>query len=206
VGVTALNITVGGYGFVNFEMLFNPKKELHFQWGVGLKYQFMSFEIEFGYKAPEITAWEEDKEKTLQISRLAKASPIDGKISENQLFDRIYYASRPQLIELEGGRRMLIWIEDDADRDVYNSSVVKYSVYDGGQWSAPKAVCDDGRGDHAFDVCVKDGEVFVAMQRTNRLMGEQDGLYDSLKALDIFVSKFDGKTGKFESAKQITND
>lgn len=205
-GYAAANLTVGPYGKVEFTMQITPEKELSFQWGAGLKIQIFTFQLEFGYLSDKITLWEEDKEKTLQISRLAKASPIDGKISENQLFDRIYYASRPQLIELEGGRRMLIWIEDDADRDVYNSSVVKYSVYDGGQWSAPKAVCDDGRGDHAFDVCVKDGEVFVAMQRTNRIMGEQDGLYDSLKALDIFVSKFDGKTGKFESAKQITND
>lgn len=205
-GLVAANITVGPYGKVDFTMRIAPDRKLIFQWGAGLKIQIMKFQAEFGYLSPEMTLWEKDKEKTLQISRLANASPIDGKISENQLCDRIYYASRPQLIELEGGRRMLIWIEDDADRDVYNSSVVKYSICAGGQWSAPKAVCDDGRGDHAFDVCVKDGEVFVAMQRTNRLMGEQDGLYDSLKALDIFVSKFDGKTGKFESAKQITND
>ncbi|MDE5990724.1 MAG: hypothetical protein K2H36_03955 [Clostridia bacterium] len=207
IGVAASNITAGPYGQVDFKMQFRPNMKLTFQWGAGLKIQFLDFEVEFGYQSDEQTIWsKEDKAALAQVARLAKASAIDGEISENQLFDRIYHASRPQLIGLEDGRKMLIWIEDDADRDIYNSSVVKYSIFDNGEWSSPKAICDDGRGDYAFDVCVKDGDVFVAMQKVNRLMTEQDDLYDTLKSLDIFVSKFDSKTGNFGAVEQITND
>ena len=208
VGLAAKNITAGPYGKVDFTMQFIKDEKLSFQWGAGVKFQFLDFEVEYGYRSPEYTLWEgkDDKQKTAQIARLAKASAIGDRISDNQLFDRIYYASRPQLIQLADGRQMLIWIEDDENRDIYNSSVVKYSICEQGEWSAPKAICDDGRGDYAFDVYAKGDDVFVAMQKANRVMTEQDDLYSTLKSLDIFVAKYDGKTGKFGTANRITDD
>lgn len=197
----------GVYGTADFEWYLNPKRYLQFKWGIGIKLQFLLLELEFGYKSPPIELWaEEEKELIANYSLLARSMAAEEDISADQLFDRIYQGSRPQIIKLADGRQMLIWIEDDIARDTYNRSVLKYSICDGGQWSAPKAVFDDGKGDFDFDVCVKDGEVYIAMQKANKVLTQDSSNEDMIRSAEIYAAKYDYAKDAFVDIARITDN
>lgn len=198
--------SAGVYGKANFEWYLNPDKYLQFKWGIGIKLQFLLLELEFGYDPPEIKWPKEQKELTTNYSLLARSMAAGEDISADQLFDRIYQGSRPQIIKLADGRQMLIWIEDDIARDTYNRSVLKYSICDGGQWRAPKAVFDDGKGDFDFDVCVKDGEVYIAMQKANKVLTQESSNEDMIRSAEIYAAKYDYAKDAFVDIARITDN
>ncbi|MBQ9603920.1 MAG: leucine-rich repeat domain-containing protein, partial [Firmicutes bacterium] len=118
----------------------------------------------------------------------------------NVLKTNIYPYAHPVLTK-SGGKKILVWLADDANRDDYNRNVLMYSVYNEstGKWSTPLAVYDDGMLDMAFEV--KNG--YIVWQKANRKLTADDSLTDLAKSSEIWVAGFNGN--HFES-KRLTND
>lgn len=113
----------------------------------------------------------------------------------------IYPNARPCITEANG-KRIILWLADDTNRDEYNRNVLVYSVYDeqSGTWSKPEAVSDDGMLDLAPSV--KNG--CVIWQKANKKLTSADSLKDFAGSFDIYVSKFEN--GKFGTPTRLTND
>lgn len=50
----------------------------------------------------------------------------------------------PQLISLTGGKKLLVWNDDDPRKTDENNIAIFYSVYDGNKWSEEKILDDEG--------------------------------------------------------------
>lgn len=199
VGISGL-ASAGVYGKVLFT--WNIPDSLTFEWGVGLRFELLFFEFEFGYDSDPITIYEKQKAKRL----MARSAGGVSSLNASQVFDRIYQSSKPQLLKLKDGRQMMLWIEDDAARDDYNRSVVKFSVLDGGVWSSPQAVYGDGRGDYDFDVYADGDGVYVAMQKAENVVTEKDAIEDVLADTEIYVARYNFASGKFGDVKRLTDN
>lgn len=137
----------------------------------------------------------------------ARAISVSGY--ENSLLQTsIYSDSRQQLVEFDGGK-MLVWIMDDTTRESANRTELVYSLYDEATatWAEPVAVFDDGTADFLPDV-VSDGEnVWVTWQNMNTTFTEDTATMENYSvASEIYVAKYNGETGEFEAAIQVTND
>jgi hypothetical protein len=205
--------SVGVYGKVNFKFIVNPKdnRKGEFTWGAGVKVQFLMFEREWGFDADPIIMYGEPKNGTAQNSIsnfniMSRSVVQDFSLSEAQLFDGVYQLSRPMLFPLENGKHILLWIADDESRDEYNRSVLKYSIYDGSNWSNPENVFIDSCSDYSFDAIVNNGSVIVAAQRITANITESSSIDSILSTSEIFVNKLNTDASSFSSAKKITSN
>lgn len=204
VGINGL-LAVGGYGKGRLEFRFRPDKSGKYQWGAGVRAQFLCFEQEWGFeKDPEyIYGNPEENEEASVMSRMN--SPRQA-ITNNQLFDRLYQCSVPNLIPLSNGRQMLTWIEDDKSKDDYNRTTLMYSVMESGEWSEPKAVVNDGMPVFAYDVVERDGEVYIAFQKTNKLLTSDDTVASILASSEIYTAQYDEETSAFANITRVTDN
>ena len=198
----------GLFGKIGLDMYFSPEIKAKFIWDVGFKAQFLMFEREFSIKPAAIIIDEKGfhVEGADNYSLLSRVKSNTVNISDNQLFDRMYQSSQPQMIKLNDGRSILFWIEDDIERDDYNRYVLKYSILNNDIWSQPQAVINDGMADYDYDVYSDGIDVYVAIQRTNRIITEYDQMDNVIETLDIFVAKFNNSDNVFGDIVQITND
>lgn len=68
-------------------------------------------------------------------------------VSCTQLIYKAADRTRPHIIPLDDGKKMLTFIGDSEKRAEYNGATLYYSIFDGTYWSTPKAVADDGTPD-----------------------------------------------------------
>lgn len=87
-----------------------------------------------------------------QKSPRSPRGPLEpGGGSVTALQENVYPYSEPSL-SAAAGSRMLLWIWDDPGRSAENRTELVWSRWDGGAWSEPAAVWDDGTADFAPEV------------------------------------------------------
>lgn len=194
--------SAGVYGKGDFK--FNLKPDIYgtFQWGAGVRLKFLIFEGEWGYTSDEIDLYGNPK----SLSLIARKTETGSKISNNQVYDRLYPASQSNLISLKDGRQLMTWIEDDSSRDAYNRYVLKYSVNDNNGWSEAKAVFDNGTEDFAYDIMENNGSIYLAIQKNTRILNNTDTVTSIMADSEIYVSQFDLTTSNFNEIIRITNN
>lgn len=117
----------------------------------------------------------------------------------------VYPYASPKLMPLEDGQ-ILMWLDDGRERSSVNRTKLMYSICSrDGKWSEPKAVCDDGTADFAFDLLVKDGKVFVVWQNIKSVLPEDTTLTEMAKELEISVAVMEPSTGQFTDQKRLSS-
>lgn len=208
VGLAGL-ASVGVYGKVNFKFTVNPPESSggEFSWGAGLKIQFLIFEEEFGYESDQIPLYGAGtKNKSVnKYSLMSRSLSSNDKISNAELYDGVYQLSQPVLLPFNN-KQILLWLADDAERDKYNRSVLKFSIYDGVEWTEPKNVFENSYSDYCFDALINNGRVIIAAQRITKHIDADTDLNSMLAANEIFVATLNGDATAFAEFKQITNN
>lgn len=209
--------SVGVYGKVNLKYTFYPadKNGGQYSWEAGLKLQFLIFEEEFGYKAPDIEFGnnvQTEEFKSMTNNKLAytfelmpRSLSSNDRISDNELYDRVYQLSQPVLLPFNN-KQVLLWLADDENRDDYNRSVLKYSIFDGVNWTEPKNVFENSYSDYSFDALIHNGKLVIAAQRITKHIDSDTDLNSMLAASEIFVATLNGNSSTFTEVKQITNN
>lgn len=119
------------------------------------------------------------------------------EVSRTILLNDAADRTRPQLVELSDGSKMLFFIGSRGDADELNSMALYYSICEDGVWSIPEMVADDGTADSDPTVLEKNGKVVVAWADADRPFTEDDTNLDKLNALGISMAIYeDGKMGK----------
>lgn len=127
------------------------------------------------------------KEDTLSLMSID--SPEDLKIvqrdynsgielmsaEEGVIKSGLYPYTAVKLAEFDYGRKLMVWLDDDTERDLYNKTALFYSYYNGGEWSEPKQVYNDGTADFEFELKTVGSKALLVWQNiTSELTGEDD--------------------------------
>ena len=103
-------------------------------------------------------------------SRKSVASAQNTYGTVQTLQSEVYASAKPQLLQTESGKKILIYTTDIAGRTTGNHTAAVYSIYNeqNGTWSTPVIIDDDGTAD--FDaVAAVDGEnVYVTWINAKR--------------------------------------
>ncbi len=126
------------------------------------------------------------------------------EVSRNVLLSDAAERTRPKLVILEDGSRMVFFIGNRGAEGNANDMTLYYSVYSGGVWSAPQTVADDGTADTSPCVLHKDGKVYVAWADANRKYTESDSIIDKLNGLGISVAIYEN--GVMSEEYSLVND
>ena len=124
-----------------------------------------------------------------------RSGPME--VSRTTLLDDAATRTRPQLVELSNGSKMLFFIGNRSEVGELNNMALYYSICKDGVWSTPEMVADDGTADTNPTVLQKNGKVVVAWADADRPYTEDDTNMDKLNALGISMAIYeDGQMGK----------
>jgi len=115
----------------------------------------------------------------------------------------VYDSGAPQLVQLDNGNLLLVWLGADTSRSMANTSALYYSVYDGTTWTTPALVADDGTADFNPSLFkADDGSVHLVWQDCNRKFSDEDvDLSTYTESVDISYISFD-KDGMIAGAEK----
>ncbi len=217
----ALNFTTLGQGSGAIELSANVRIKILFftkSWSLG-KTSFGLFS--YGKMQYAMFGGEDyryDSVNTLeQLARdyLADRTPWNGSAKQNRLFaatDGIaeqtlqkgsYPHPETKMVKY-GDEILMVFIDDDGQRSEENRTILKYSQYDGSNWSVPVAVYDDGTLDCQPNLFDLGEEILLTWSNSNKVLPQGANVIETLSSLDIFGVFFDKSTGEFGQVAQIT--
>ncbi len=145
------------------------------------------------------TAGTSDMESFGKGSRLKKASPSLASVTA--LLDNAAERTRPKIIPLGQGKKMIVFIANREGSDGRNF-VLNYSVYNGSSWSKPEPVAEDGTVDSTPAVLKAGDKVVIAWADASRAFTEKDSTIEQLSAMGISAAVYDIGSGKM--GKEVT--
>lgn len=174
--------------FINFEKKFDiAKMSLYPDFGADL----MSIELA-GYDDMVVMPRDYmDEESVFTANDNISVMSID-KIETSVFKTNIYPNAEPQLIKLNDGREMLVWIDNDVSRSDINCSVLKFSINNGTSWSQPADVYNSGTADFAPAIAVTENGAALVWQKSNAVLSDSATLTEMAQQMDLYYSEFDG--------------
>ena len=128
------------------------------------------------------TAWNGESTGLFAVSNL----------DERMLMDGVNPNTDTKLMDLGGDRYIAVFVDDVLERSDSNSTAVYYTIYDGGSWSAPRIIEDDGTLDDSPAVYdIGNGKLFIAWSTANEVFGEEPHMLDVLNSRNIHGVFFD---------------
>lgn len=157
------------------------------------------------------SGWYPDYDVTLMDENSEDDSIKNATIAQDYEFHKLqmnsYTDIKPQVVLLED-LSMMIYVDDDANRDINNRTKLVYSVYDDevGLWTEPVSVHDDLTADYVFDV-MSDGEnIFVVWQNATKIFDGTESITDISLATDLYVAKYDVEANAFINVERVTDN
>ena len=100
----------------------------------------------------------------------------------------------PQIVELNSGKILMIYIDDVSSRSDENRTALMYSIYDGASWSAAQPIFDDGTMDHAPIMCADgNGGVHIVWQNAKTEFGTDVTLDEMSTNMELYYTHWDGE-------------
>ncbi len=155
------------------------------------------------------------KENTVSVfnttdEMLCKASDTE-RIADTQKLEtnginfteeNCYAENSARIIALNNNRKLLLWLDDNAEKSDNNRTSLMYSLYDGESWSEPKEVYEDGCFNGEFSYYVgSDQKVYIVYQKGNYIFGDDTEYTEVIRNIDPYITVFDGET--FTTPKKI---
>jgi len=127
-------------------------------------------------------------------------------VSCKQLINDVADRTRPHIIPLDDGKKMLTFIDDSRDRAEYNGATLYYSIFDGTHWSIPKAVADDGTPDSIHTLKKIGDKVIIAWTDVKDAFAGVETSREKLSSIGISCAIYDTKTNKMGKEISIVHD
>ncbi|MDR0220459.1 MAG: Ig-like domain-containing protein [Lachnospiraceae bacterium] len=116
----------------------------------------------------------------------------------------------PQLVQAGKDLLMIFQSESgDAEREPGDSTVLLYSVFEGGSWSAPQAVWDNGAADYKANPYVYGNQLYLVWQKAKAKSEKTDptALYEEIMAnSEIAFAVWDAAKGAFTGQQFLTDN
>ena len=127
-------------------------------------------------------------------------------VSCTQLINNAADRTRPHIIPLDDGKKMLTFIDDSRDRAEYNGATLYYSIFDGTYWSIPKAVADDGTPDSIHTLKKIGDKVIIAWTDVINAFGGEETSREKLSSIGISCAIYDTQTNTMGEEISIVHD
>ncbi len=127
-------------------------------------------------------------------------------VSCKQLINDAADRTRPHIIPLDDGKKMLTFIADSRDRAEYNGATLYYSIFDGTYWSIPKAVADDGTPDSIHTLKKIGDKVIIAWTDVKDAFAGVETSREKLSSIGISCAIYDTKTNTMGEEISIVHD
>ena len=131
-----------------------------------------------------------------------QAYALDGTFEKENCFPN----SAPQLLSFTNGKKLLIWNDDNPEKDKKNNVAIYYCVYDGQRWGEPKLLEDGGCLCGSVSAVENNGTVNIVFSRSNGQVYEEDNLDDTLRQMDLYTAEFDGENFSFPDKLKTEED
>lgn len=145
------------------------------------------------------------------LGRLKPLAPPTGRMvpltggTESVLVADGYPYPAPAMA-VAGGRRHVLYLRDNPGRSAENRTELVEVNSDGGAWSAPVAVWDDGTGDFTPEVAtLADGTLLAAWANGNAALTNNAPLDDALRTLEIATAERNPATGAWTHRNLTAN-
>ena len=123
---------------------------------------------------------------------------------EADLLERLGVEGEVQLAELDGGKYIAVYLDDDDSRDSYNNQAAYYAIYDG-IWQQPYILEDDGTKDYMPTISdLGNGQLFIAWGTASKTFDANTKEYAALNATDIVGVFVDKATGNISEVLEVT--
>lgn len=113
-------------------------------------------------------------------------------IGENLLKENVYPYGEPQIVSLDDGRLIAVWLEDDGKKTAPNATTIQYSIFANGGWSVPAVLCDSGRADHAPKLVSDGNNAYLLWQRNSKVLDVNVSFDEYLMDTELVYSYFNG--------------
>lgn len=156
---------------------------------------------------------DEGKVRTYNMGSGAQVGENTGQVEASEitdytvLIDDAPERTRPSIISLNDGRKMMVYIGSDASRTIEtNENCLYYSIYENGAWSAAQPIENDGTADSTPALGKYGDDVVIVWSDASRAFTESDDELTMLSLFDISAVKFDTQTSTFGDVCKISDD
>ena len=106
----------------------------------------------------------------------------------------VYPYGYPELVQLDDGRVMALYLYDDGTKSDINRTTLYYSIYNNNQWSVPLPVNNSGLADFPVKVCSSGNKIYAVWQRAAEVMQDSYEIEDVVDKTELVYAEFDGAT------------
>ncbi len=106
--------------------------------------------------------------------------------------------------KINDSEMLMVFVDDDTDRNDVNKRAVFYSIGDGDNWSEPQLIDDDGTMDDYPDVYDLGDRLLVTWSSADKEFESGATVEDALKSLNIKAAFFDKTDKTFGEITQLT--
>ncbi len=104
----------------------------------------------------------------------------------------VYPYGYPELIQLDDGRVMALYLYDDGTKSDINRTTLYYSIYNNNQWSVPLPVNNSGLADFPVKVCSSGNKIYAVWQRAAEVLQDSYEVEDIVDKTELIYAEFDG--------------
>lgn len=132
---------------------------------------------------------------------------IDRSYNDNKMFNTssvtgndylndtsVYPYGYPELVQLDDGRIMALYLYDDGTKSDINRTTLYYSIYNNNQWSVPLPVNNSGFADFPVKVCSSGNKIYAVWQRAAEVLQDSYEVEDVVDKTELVYAEFDGAT------------
>lgn len=106
----------------------------------------------------------------------------------------VYPYGYPELVQLDDGRVMALYLYDDGTKSDINRTTLYYSIYNNNQWSVPLPVNNSRLADFPVKVCSSGNKIYAVWQRADEVMQDSYEVEDVVDKTELVYAEFDGAT------------
>ncbi len=104
----------------------------------------------------------------------------------------VYPYADVKTVRLSGERVLMVWLDDDAQREDSNRTALYYSIYSDGTWSEAAQISSDGTADYSFALASNGNRAYVTWQNAVTQLSGDESLDDIAAGTQLMISGFDG--------------
>ena len=104
----------------------------------------------------------------------------------------VYPYGYPELVQLDDGRVMALYLYDDGTKSDINRTTLYYSSFNNNQWSVPLPVNNSGFADFPVKVCTDGSKIYAVWQRANEVLQDSYEVADIVDKTELVYAEFDG--------------
>jgi len=104
----------------------------------------------------------------------------------------VYPYGYPQLVKLDDGRIIALYLYDNGLKSDINRTTLYYSIFSNNAWSVPVPVCESELADFPAKVCTDGDKIYAVWQRASEVLNDNYETSEIVDKTELVYAEFDG--------------